>query len=1234
MIGPGDDRVGASERPPGPVLRPELRRVRREVARGHVRDRLRFRDRRTVHGAPSVNCSNCGAENRPGRKFCVRCATPLAAVCPSCGAPYDPGDAFCGECATPLATVGPATAPARVAVPAIAVAGAVAERRLVSVLFADLVGFTPFAEERDAEDVRDTLTRYFDIATDVIGRYGGTIEKFIGDAVMAVWGTPTAREDDAERSVRAALDLVDAVQTLGPGIQARAGVLTGDAAVTLGATNQGMVAGDLVNTAARLQSVAPPGAVLVGEHTMRAASAAIAFEEAGEQALKGKTAPVPAYRALRVVAQRRGGGRSDLPEPPFVGRDEELRLLKDQIATTGRDRRTRLVSITGPGGIGKSRLAWELEKYIDGITETIYWHRGRSPAYGEGITFWALGEMVRRRAGLAETDDESTTRERIGATVAEFVPTEDDRRWVEPALLTLLGFEPAPAGGRDVLFAAWRIFFERVAERATTVMLFEDLQWADSGLLDFIDHLLEWSKSVPLIIVTLARPELLDRRPDWGAGTRNLTRLALEPLSDEAMRQLLDGFVPGLPEAAVAAILARADGVPLYAVETVRSLVAEGRLERDDATYRPIGELGELAVPDTLRSLIASRLDALDPVDRSLVADASVLGQSFGLAGLTALSGQDAAALEPRLKALVRRELFDLEIDPRSPERGQYRFVQSLIREVAYGTLAKRERRARHLAAARHFEALGDDELAGALASHYVAAHEASADGAEADAVAIQARLALSGGADRAAALGSHDQAVAYLRQAIAITADSRERAALHLRAAISANTAARHDDALALVRAGIDLARSVDDPLTVGTGEAMLGEILIDAGQPAEAVAVLEAAAAQFPDDGSREVRATILANLSRAFMRTGEPAKSIRSADLALDLAEHLGLDRLIAETLNNKGSSLGYLGRQRESIALLAASVDLAEAGGFVKAEIRARSNLATTDDDPRRSFEMIERGLELARRVGDRSMANWTAANRMFLTYLVADGWDEALAREEDELAEARAHAVLSPLDEVRSLWTQGLVRVARGEPIDATLASLEALAERTSDTFAVAAVHMLRGENALLAGEHADAVLELLISADEPNLGEALLETALRAALWGGDVSRAREIADRLDAHPSSTSFTRAARFAARAGIAALDGRRDEAIAGYRDALARYRGIGHALELGRTSLDFLRLLGPSDPSVDVAVDEARSIFERIGARAYLDQLDAAMARPPAVGRATRAGVVAETSGSAG
>ena len=534
-------------------------------------------------------CSTCGTDNKLGRRFCGECAAPLATACPSCGALNEPTFKFCGECATPLGPgvtqVGRAAPLVRQA-PLTPATPAVAELRLVSVLFADLVGFTTLSDGRDAEETRELLTRYFDLSREVIDRYGGTVEKFIGDAVMAVWGAPVAREDDAERAVRAALELVDAVRTLGPGIAARAGVLTGEAAVTIGATNQGMVAGDLVNTASRLQSVAPPGTVLTGEATQRAAAGAIAFEAVGGQSLKGKVAPIPAWRALRVVAERGGRGRSDTLEAPFVGRDDELRLLKELFHATSRERRARLVSVIGPAGIGKTRLAWEFVKYIDGLVELVWWHDGRSPAYGEGISFWALGEMVRGRCRLLETDDAATTRTKVAATLAEHVPDEAERRWIEPALLALLGVETGI--GSEQLFGAWRTFFERLAATAPVVMVFEDHHNADTGLLDFVDHLLEWSKGVPIYVVTLSRPELLERRPDWGAGKRNFNSLYLEPLSEPAMRSLLAGLVPGLPEGAVRAIVSRADGVPLYAVETVRMLVAAGQ-HRRGRRYLPTG---------------------------------------------------------------------------------------------------------------------------------------------------------------------------------------------------------------------------------------------------------------------------------------------------------------------------------------------------------------------------------------------------------------------------------------------------------------------------------------------------------------------------------------------------------------------------------------------------------------------------------------------------------------------
>ena len=814
-----------------------------------------------------VTCANCGAANDPGRKFCLECGASLASGCPTCGAANPAAAKFCGECGTRLGgdQGGSAGAPSRTSGPVAVSSAPVAERRMVTVLFADLVEFTSLAEHRDAEEVRDLLSTYFDLAREIVERHGGTVEKFIGDAVMAVWGTPTSHEDDAERAVRAALELVSGVRGLGPTVQARAGVLTGEAAVTIGAIGEGMVAGDMVNTASRLQSAAPAGSVLVGEVTMRAAQQAVAFEAIGDQQFKGKAAPVAAWRALRVVAERGGRGRSDALEAPFVGRDDELALLKDLYHATARDRRVRLVSVTGQGGIGKSRLAWEFLKYIDGLVETVYWHEGRSPSYGSGITFWALGEMVRERARLAEGDDEATTRARIAETVAQWLPDERERRWVEAALLALLGVGDAPPGGQDQLFPAWRTFFERIAAAAPVVMVFEDLQWADSGLLAFIDHLAEWSRGVPIYILALARPEFIEARPDWGSGKRNFTSLALDPLAADAMRELLAGLVPGLPDDAASRIIARADGVPLYAVEIVRMLVAQGSLELAGDAYRTVGDLADLAVPETLHSLIAARLDALEPADRALLQAAAVLGQSFTVDGLAAVASLDATDVERRLISLARRELVIRDMDPRSAERGQFAFVQSLIREVAYSTLARKDRKARHLAAARHFETLTDQELAGALAAHYLAAYRNASEGVEADALAAQARVSLRGAGDRAVALGAQEQALGFFREAFEVTSEPAERAVLLERAGQAASAAGLHQEAEPRLNEAIDLFRSTGDRSGVARVTGLLGDELLGQFRADAAIAVLEPASKEFADLGDDSGLAYLLVN-SRA--------------------------------------------------------------------------------------------------------------------------------------------------------------------------------------------------------------------------------------------------------------------------------------------------------------------------------------------------------------------------------
>ena len=1172
-----------------------------------------------------MTCPSCNADNPVGTRFCLECGTRLDEQCQSCGAARVGEAKFCGACGTPFAGAAPATSTGA------AVIGVgpdpVAERRLVSVLFADLVGFTPFAEERDSEEVRETLTRYFDLAADVITRYGGTVEKFIGDAVMAVWGAPTAREDDAERSVRAALDLVDAVRGLGPGIQARAGILTGEAAVTLNATNQGMVAGDLVNTASRLQAIADPGTVLVDEPTMRSSSAAIAFESAGDRELKGKTASIPTWRATRVVAERGGRGRSDALEAPFVGRDLELRLLKELFHATGRERRVRLVSVMGAAGIGKSRLGWEFLKYVDGVLEPVWWHTGRSPSYGEGITFWALGEMIRRRAGLAADDDEATTRARIAATVIEHVSDEAEQRWIEPALLALLGIGTESANSEQ-LFAAWRTFFERMAETGLVALVFEDLHWADSGTLDFIEHMLEWSRSSPIFIVTLGRPELLERRSDWGAGKRNFTSLYLEPLPEPSMRELLAGLVPGLPENAVRAIVGRADGIPLYAVETVRTLLAEGRLALEGDRYVPTQDLAQLSVPETLQALIAARLDALDPADRSVVSLAAVLGQSFTLSGLAAVSGTPEDELEPRVRDLVRRELFVHIADPRSPERGQHAFVQGLIREVAYSMLAKRDRKSHHLAAARYFESVPTDELSGALALHYFSAHENAPEGPEADALAAQARIALKAAAERATGLGVHAQAVSYLRKALAITSDPVDEASLLEQAGVAASSAGHHEEADTLLGRAVKLNREVGDIAATVRSTTRFAAALMHARQVNRALALLEPAAAEFADLREPGV-AALHGQLARGIMMQGlDDRVGIAVAERVLEVAEQLELTGVVADVLVTKGMGLANLGRGNEGVGLVSAALELARANKLAEIEVRALGNLAITVGarHPREGMRLTHELVEIERRMGVRS--GLTIMNAAELARSAGE-WDWI-----DELQSELLASDLEGVDRLFALGLDVVIKAARGELGGGEHEALDRLAAQLDDPSADLIAKAIRPEMYLHAGQFREARLEAESQAQIDILNAAmLLNFGGHAALWDGDLESLKRVHRQFEEMGGRGPLAAAQRRAMQAGIDGLEGRRTDALAGFRQAILDLDEIGAVLDGVYTAIDMAVAIGPSEPEVQTQIERARATLERLRAKALLDRLDAVMQQPASSGSADSA-PVAETRVNAG
>jgi predicted ATPase/class 3 adenylate cyclase len=1148
-----------------------------------------------------MRCSSCGSENEATRKFCGECGSPLAVACAECGSANTPGVKFCGECGSPLVAQASGDRAAGADAPALA-----AERRLVSVLFADLVGFTAASEARDAEDTRELLSRYFDICRRLIELYGGTVEKFIGDAVMAVWGTPAATEDDAERAVRAALDLVAAVTALGdelgtPELHARAAVMTGEAAVTIGAEGEGMVAGDLVNTASRVQGLAVPGTVLVGEATRRATEQTVVYEDAGSHELKGKVGLVPLWRALRIVSGARGSLKSAGLEAPFVGRDRELRQVKELFHACADEGRAHLVSITGIAGIGKSRLGWEFYKYFDGIAQITYWHRGRCLSYGEGVTYWALADMVRMRARISEDEDEASALAKLAAVVEEHHADPAERRFVEPRLAHLLGLEEESGRyEREDLFAAWRLFFERLAAVYPVVVLFEDMQWADASLLDFIEYLLEWSRNSPILVVTQARPELLEQRPTWGAGHRNFTSMYLDPLSEEAMEELLTGLVPGLPEELRVQILARAEGIPLYAVETVRMLLDRGALVQEGAVYRPAGTVESLEVPETLHALIAARLDGLPAPERRVVQDAAVLGKTFTKQALAALTELPDAELEPLLASLTRKEILGVQSDPRSPEHGQYGFLQDLLRKVAYETLSKADRKTRHLAAAAYLEqALGEQEVVQVVASHYLDAYRAAPDAPDAPEIKSTAGDQLARAGERAASLGANGEAERYFAQAAELADDPLAKGELEEQAGRAAWQGARRVEA----RAYLDRALAVYDAEGLTRRSARVSAALADIdyreGHPPEAVARLEKAIGELADEEPDEAVAIAAAQLGRFLVLNNQNEEAAPWLEQALELAEALRLPEVFCQALTSKAILYEARNRLEEARILLQGALERALANDLHAAATRAFNNLAVNHESADRfrdAIEACDRAIELARRVGDRNAEQNFEYGPISALVLLGE-WDEALSRESNTEAEA--------VDSIRALLLHLVsVECARGAVSDARDRLNRASSLRESDDpqvrrgYALAEAHVLRAEGRL---HEAYAAAEPGI-APNAELGVTFLTIkltyveALEAAYALGDSEKVQEVIETIEQlRPGERPpllEAHAHRFRSKLGL-------DET--GYRAAEVLFRELEMPFWLGVTLLEHGEATGS-----EARVAEAREIFQRLGARPWLER----------------------------
>jgi len=893
------------------------------------------------------------------------------------------------------------------------------ERKVVTVLFADLVGFTARAEQLDPEDVEAILRPYHERLRGELERFGGTVEKFIGDAVMALFGAPVAHEDDPERAVRAALAIRDWARQ-DDAVQVRIAVNTGEALINLDArpeAGEGMAAGDVVNTTARLQSAAPVNGVLVGETTYRATSQAIEFRELDPVEAKGKVEPLAVWEAIEPRA--RVGTEVVSSMAALVGRSRELDQLLDSFERAVQESSPQLVTLVGVPGIGKSRLVLELSTILDARPDIVYWRHGRSLPYGEGVTFWALSEIVKAQAGILESDSADEASDKLGEMLAEIVEPAEVA-WLETWLRPLVGLiAETDLGGdrRAESFAAWRRFFEALAAKRPLVLVFEDVHWADDDLVDFVDELADWVEGVPLLVLCTARPELLDRRPGWGGGKRNALTISLSPLGDDDTARLIAGLLDRavLDADTQAALLARAGGNPLYAEQFVRMAAERGATDRD--------------LPETVQGIIAARLDLLSREEKSVLQDAAVLGKVFWAGALEATGRARREAVEACLRSLARKEFVRREQRSAIADETQYAFGHIVVRDVAYGQIPRASRAEKHRLVAEWIESLASDrsdDRAEMLANHYLSALElASAAGMQTDDLSEHARSALTEAADRAFSLGSYVQASKLYGKALELwSAEDPAQPLLVLRRGLAIFESGLDDDPSELEPLPARFLAAGDNE-HAAEAEMALCRLKWTRGEGSASAAhrerALELVTAQEPS----RIKAYVLAEGSRQLMLAFEWDRARVVGRQALALAESLGLDRYRASILITMGSAGGGPNEIEQGL-------EIAKQVNDIMQITRGYNNLAEAlleAGELGAVKPLYEVARSTAERFGHRLALRWVDGQEGAYLYYIGD-WDAAIHVLDGYLAEVESGSPHYLESIVRHARAQ--IRYARGD----------------------------------------------------------------------------------------------------------------------------------------------------------------------------------------------------------
>jgi class 3 adenylate cyclase/tetratricopeptide (TPR) repeat protein len=1108
------------------------------------------------------------------------------ASCPSCGKELPGEFPFCPFCAAPLREAAPAPA--------------LEERKVVSVLFCDLVGFTAASEQADPEDIRSRIRPYHARLRQSIEGYGGTVEKFIGDAVMAVFGAPIAHEDDAERAVHAGLRILEVIADLNesePGLelQVRLGIDTGEAVVALGARpeqGEGIVTGDVVNTASRLQGAAPVSGIAVSEQTYRATERLFDYEELPAVEVKGKTSPLALYRPLAPRA-RFGSDVTRTHRTPLVGRELEKSLLIGIFERAAQQRSCQLVTIVGEPGVGKSRLCAELFHRLYDRPELTRWRQGRCLPYGDGIAFWPLGEIVKAECGILETDSPQEAE----AKLERALPEEDpDRVWLKARLAPLVGASGEPAS-QEESFTAWRRCLEAWAEARETILVFEDLHWADDALLSFLEHLADWAEGVPLLLLCNARPELYERHPSWATGLRNATTINLAPLTDEETARLLSLLLDRavLPAETQQALLERAGGNPLYAEEFVRLLSDRGQVSAAEE------------VPDSVQALIAARLDTLSAERKNLLQDAAVLGKIFWAGALAQMGERGPHEVDQALHELARKELVRPVRTSSMEGEAEYGFWHLLVRDVCYAQIPRAGRAARHRAAAAWIEEKAGsraEDLADVLAHHYLSALElARAAGEtqeteEPETSAIR-YLALAG--ERALPLDV-EHAEASLARALALAPPGHpERAFLLERWALAAQQQGRLQEARAALEEALALHREQPEQLAAGRALTALSDVLRRLGDPQGHDAIVEALTLLEAQPPGPELVAAYAELAGRRFVG-GVYQEAIAVAERSVALADELGLPERV-RALGYRGAARSYLG-EREGLDDMRQALELAVEQGRGREAAVLHNNYALAVwlyEGPQAALAVCREGIDFCERRGITEMVNHMSAQS--LTFLAELGRAEQALGEAGRLAErAELAGQAVSVAEARSVQIRLLVNRGEHDQAPAAAESLAPDARERGESAGIAFSFAAVGQLLVAQGrsQQAEALLTELDRVPESRSDlyyASLLPVVVRCALAVQDAELASRLAAGVEPR---TPLHEHALCSARALLGEAAGAQPEAADLYAEAAERWREFGNVPERAYALLGqgrCLTALGHAGAEAPLA--EARELFASIG-----------------------------------